>query len=640
MAGKFESARNLAKSQLQHYFGGHAENSNTFNQAREPDAVPQQHPLPNSVPAWPPRAGPAPDRPEPAVDLTGVHAIYGHHARDGAPPANGLDAMDEPFHSNDLIEELLKLGEHKVGRAAHQPPLAQVPAAGEESLTEAQVAARSGRRAFQPPPRCPAPAPGRAPAPTPARPRQPTPEEEYEDQRRQRARNKRGRQASRRGGGDPPDDHRPAGDQEPPGFQTAKSKLADELRKGGHAAEAAALEERDVAGLKVNGLRRGGGQGAAGTGTGSKFLPPYLKKALQSTGGGGGGGEETEGVLSQRTMTLLRLNPGEALPDELAKLDLQLVEAICHDVVDSGGGVSWDDIAGQEAAKKLIQEVIVWPMLNPAIFQGVRAPPRGVLLFGPPGTGKTLLGRAVASNIQAAFFSISASSLTSKWIGEGEKMVRTLFAVAGWLAPAVIFIDEVDSILSARKAEGEHEASRRLKTELLIQMEGCDPSAAARRVLLIGATNRPEELDEAARRRMPKQLYIPLPCAEARRAMVQRALRGVRSRLDPSELDRLVARTAGYSGSDMRGLVAEACAGPVREAVAAAAGAGAPGSGVAALREDDLRPVSLRDFQVAARSQRPSVQASEVERYEQYNALHGARLAGGAAGAEPDEEDW
>ncbi|KFM26207.1 Fidgetin-like protein 1 [Auxenochlorella protothecoides] len=331
--------------------------------------------------------------------------------------------------------------------------------------------------------------------------------------------------------------------------ETAKSKLADELRKGGHAAEAAALEERDVAGLK--------------------FLPPYLKKALQSTGGGGGGGEETEGVLSQRTMTLLRLNPGEALPDELAKLDLQLVEAICHDVVDSGGGVSWDDIAGQEAAKKLIQEVIVWPMLNPAIFQGVRAPPRGVLLFGPPGTGKTLLGRAV----------------------------RTLFAVAGWLAPAVIFIDEVDSILSARKAEGEHEASRRLKTELLIQMEGCDPSAAARRVLLIGATNRPEELDEAARRRMPKQLYIPLPCAEARRAMVQRALRGVRSRLDPSELDRLVARTAGYSGSDMRGLV-------------------------------------------AARSQRPSVQASEVERYEQYNALHGARLAGGAAGAEPDEEDW
>ncbi|KAL6776332.1 hypothetical protein ACKKBG_A20705 [Auxenochlorella protothecoides x Auxenochlorella symbiontica] len=308
MAGKFESARNLAKSQLQHYFGGHAENSNTFNQAREPDAVPQQHPLPNSVPAWPPRAGPAPDRPEPAVDLTGVHAIYGHHARDGAPPANGLDAMDEPFHSNDLIEELLKLGEHKVGRAAHQPPLAQVPAAGEESLTEAQVAARSGRRAFQPPPRCPAPAPGRAPAPTPARPRQPTPEEEYEDQRRQRARNKRGRQASRRGGGDPPDDHRPAGDQEPPGFQTAKSKLADELRKGGHAAEAAALEERDVAGLKVNGLRRGGGQGAAGTGTGSKFLPPYLKKALQSTGGGGGGGEETEGVLSQRTMTLLRLS--------------------------------------------------------------------------------------------------------------------------------------------------------------------------------------------------------------------------------------------------------------------------------------------------------------------------------------------
>ena len=87
-------------------------------------------------------------------------------------------------------------------------------------------------------------------------------------------------------------------------------------------------------------------------------------------------------------------------------------------------------------------------------LQGARAPPRGLLLFGPPGTGKTLLGKAIASNISATFFSISASSLTSKWIGEGEKMVRTLFAVAAALQPAVIFIDEIDSILSARKSDG------------------------------------------------------------------------------------------------------------------------------------------------------------------------------------------
>ena len=86
--------------------------------------------------------------------------------------------------------------------------------------------------------------------------------------------------------------------------------------------------------------------------------------------------------------------------------------------------------------------------------QGARAPPKGLLLFGPPGTGKTLIGKAIAANIRATFFAISASSLTSKWIGEGEKMVRALFAVAGVLQPSVIFIDEIDSVLSARKSEG------------------------------------------------------------------------------------------------------------------------------------------------------------------------------------------
>lgn len=138
-------------------------------------------------------------------------------------------------------------------------------------------------------------------------------------------------------------------------------------------------------------------------------------------------------------------------------------------------------------------------------------------------------------------------------------MVRALFAVAGHLQPSVIFIDEIDSLLSARKSDGEHESSRRLKTEFLVQMEGCDQKSADRRVLLIGATNRPEELDEAARRRLPKQLYIPLPCALARQQMIERGLRGVRHALTEGDLSRIVQRTAGYSGSDMRNLTQEAC---------------------------------------------------------------------------------
>ncbi|KAF8063106.1 FIGL1 [Scenedesmus sp. PABB004] len=396
------------------------------------------------------------------------------------------------------------------------------------------------------------------------------------------------------------------------GFMSARAQLVCDLRKKGQHQQAAKLNQAIE-------HQTGGGGGQAG---------------------GAGGGEE--GPLSARTLEMLGAGPDGELPPELAKHDPRLIEQVCNDVLDASGGVSWDDIAGLATAKHLVKEVVVWPMLNPQIFTGPRAPPKGILLFGPPGTGKTLIGKAIASNIRASFFSISASSLTSKWIGEGEKMVKTLFAVAGCLQPSVIFIDEIDSLLSARKAEGEHEASRRLKTELLVQMEGCDPSSAARRVLLVGATNRPEELDEAARRRMPKQLYIPLPCGEARRAMVSRALAPVSAALSEADLDKIVSRTGGYSGSDMRNLIQEACQGPVRDAVAAA------GEAVAALSDADLRPVVLRDFQHAARAQRASVTEGEVARYEAYNDRHGAKYSrpGGGApgdgggGGEEEEEDW
>lgn len=124
--------------------------------------------------------------------------------------------------------------------------------------------------------------------------------------------------------------------------------------------------------------------------------------------------------------------------------------------------LGWNDIAGLEFAKSIIKEAVVWPLLRPDIFTGLRQPPRAILLFGPPGTGKTLIGKCIASQSKSTFFSISASSLTSKWIGDGEKMVRALFAVASVHQPAVVFIDEIDSLLCQR-SETEHESSRRLK---------------------------------------------------------------------------------------------------------------------------------------------------------------------------------
>ena len=119
------------------------------------------------------------------------------------------------------------------------------------------------------------------------------------------------------------------------------------------------------------------------------------------------------------------------------------------------------------------------PLLRPDIFTGLRGPPKSLLLFGPPGTGKTLIGKCIAAQSGSTFFSISASSLTSKWVGEGEKMVRALFAVAKVNSPSVVFIDEIDSLLSSR-SDGEHESSRRIKTEFLVQLDGAGPEGGER----------------------------------------------------------------------------------------------------------------------------------------------------------------
>ena len=146
---------------------------------------------------------------------------------------------------------------------------------------------------------------------------------------------------------------------------------------------------------------------------------------------------------------------------------------------------TWNDIAGLIDAKRSITEIVVWPMQRPDIFTGLRRPPKGLLLFGPPGrltpahpselepnflgTGKTLIGKCIASQSKATFFCVSSSSLTSKWHGESEKLVRALFAVARSRQPAVIFIDEVDSLLQER-SENEDESTRRIKTEFLVQI--------------------------------------------------------------------------------------------------------------------------------------------------------------------------
>ena len=337
-----------------------------------------------------------------------------------------------------------------------------------------------------------------------------------------------------------------------------------------------------------------------------------------------------------------RLSPnGEPIPETLLKMDRDIVDRVVAEILETPSAVSWENIAGLEHAKAAVQELAVWPLMKPELFRGARAVPRGLLLFGPPGTGKTLIGRAVASQCGATFFSISASSLTSKWIGEGEKMVRALFAVAAACEPAVIFVDEIDSLLSARKSDGEHESSRRMKTEFLVQMDGLGGEEG--RMLLIGATNRPQELDDGARRRLAKQLYIPLPCAEARRAMVTNILRSdasVAHALSDSDLDVICAKTEGYSGSDMKHLTQEAARAPLRELFSSrAAGFSAGGAGGDGIPSPSaMRPIKLADFKRASKQVRPSVTQADIEFHERWNREHGA-MSGGADGEEEEDDD-
>ncbi|PHH76866.1 hypothetical protein CDD83_4207 [Cordyceps sp. RAO-2017] len=327
------------------------------------------------------------------------------------------------------------------------------------------------------------------------------------------------------------------------------------------------------------------------------------------------------GVASDNGIALIlkKLPPG---------IDKEASKQILNDIVIRGDEVRWDDIAGLDIAKNALRETVVYPFLRPDLFMGLREPARGILLFGPPGTGKTMLARAVATESKSTFFSVSASSLTSKYLGESEKLVKALFGLAKALAPSIIFVDEIDSLLSQRSASGEHEASRRIKTEFFIQWSDLQRAAAGRdtgerdrergdanRVLVLAATNLPWAIDEAARRRFVRRQYIPLPEGRTRETQILTLLGQQKHSLSSVDIRELVRLTDGFSGSDITALAKDAAMGPLRSL----------GDAVLRMTMDEIRPVLFRDFQASLRTIRPSISRAGLQEYEAWAMEFGER---------------
>ncbi|KAF5296073.1 hypothetical protein FQA39_LY12695 [Lamprigera yunnana] len=241
--------------------------------------------------------------------------------------------------------------------------------------------------------------------------------------------------------------------------------------------------------------------------------------------------------------------------------------------------VKWSDVAGLDAAKEALKEAVILPIKFPHLFTGKRVPWKGILLFGPPGTGKSFLAKAVATEANnSTFFSVSSSDLVSKWLGESEKLVKNLFDLARQHKPSIIFIDEVDSLCSAR-SDNESESARRIKTEFLVQMQGNETARLkllfnafsvgvghdSEGILVLGATNIPWVLDAAIRRRFEKRIYIPLPEEQARLVMFKLHLGNTPTLLTEDDLKVLAKKTEGYSGADISIVVRDALMQPVRK---------------------------------------------------------------------------
>ncbi|MDR2699920.1 MAG: AAA family ATPase [Nitrososphaerota archaeon] len=270
--------------------------------------------------------------------------------------------------------------------------------------------------------------------------------------------------------------------------------------------------------------------------------------------------------------------------------------------------VNWEQVVGLDVAKKAVKEAIVYPVQRPDLFP--LGWPRGILLFGPPGCGKTLLAAAVATEIDANFYSIDAASIMSKWLGEAEQNVAKLFVAARKVAhegkAAIVFVDELDSLMGTHSNEVGGEI--RVKNQFLKEMDGITDKGKNLHIYVIGATNKPWDLDWAFIRRFQKRILVPLPDSLTRLNMLKHYSSNltISSNVDLPELARLAE---GFSGSDIRDVCQSAQLSLIGEFFE---------SGKATDKEAKPRPLTMADFRQIFEERKPSVSLDMLSQYNRW----------------------
>ncbi|RYR43061.1 hypothetical protein Ahy_A08g039490 isoform B [Arachis hypogaea] len=339
-------------------------------------------------------------------------------------------------------------------------------------------------------------------------------------------------------------------------------------------------------------------------------------RAVLDDGGPGPGASNGDAAVAARPKTKPKGGEGgggDGEDPEQAKLRAGLNSAIIREKPN----VKWNDVAGLESAKQALQEAVILPVKFPQFFTGKRRPWRAFLLYGPPGTGKSYLAKAVATEADSTFFSISSSDLVSKWMGESEKLVSSLFQMARESAPSIIFIDEIDSLCGQRGEGNESEASRRIKTELLVQMQGVGHND--QKVLVLAATNTPYALDQVHLGDTPNNLT-------------------------EKDFEYLASRTDGFSGSDISVCVKDVLFEPVRKTQDAMyfykspdgmwipCGPKQPGAIQTTMQDLASKglaskilppPITRTDFEKVLARQRPTVSKADLDVHERFTKEFG-----------------